>query len=89
MVTINKNVSFKNHASGIQFSDCSKLAVNWKNNNDVTMFANITSSSILFDVTVFLLSNIVTGIITDSRVMTIFPYRKLTRNSEIGNNPVK
>ena len=37
-VTINENVGFTNDASGIRLLDCSKLVVNWKNGNDLTIF---------------------------------------------------
>ena len=40
-VTINENVSFKDHGSGIRLPDCSKLAINReKNDNDVTVWQN-------------------------------------------------
>ena len=37
-VAFNKNVSFTDYASGIQLPSCPKLAVNCKNNNDVTFW---------------------------------------------------
>ena len=37
-VTINENLSFTDYVSGNRLRDCSKLAVNWKNDNDVTIF---------------------------------------------------
>ena len=36
-VTINENVNFTDHASGIWLPDCSKLSINRKNNTDVTV----------------------------------------------------
>ena len=47
------------YASGIRLPDCSKLAVNWKNDNDVTIF-EMKSSSNFFDFVSFLLSSLVT-----------------------------
>ena len=37
-MTINENIGFTDYASGIRLPDCSKLAVNWKIDNDVTIF---------------------------------------------------
>ena len=37
-VTINENISFTDHAFGARPPNCSKLAVNWKNGNGVTVF---------------------------------------------------
>ena len=34
-ITINENVGFTDYASGIRLLDCSKLAINRKNDNDV------------------------------------------------------
>ena len=53
-VTINENESFADYASGIRRLDCSKLAINWKNYNDVKSSRNV------FDVVLFLLSSLVT-----------------------------
>ena len=36
-VTVNENVSFTDYMSGLRFPDCSKLAKNPKNDNDVTI----------------------------------------------------
>ena len=47
------------YASGIRLPDCSKLVVNWKNDNDVTIF-EMKSSSNFFDFVSFLLSSLVT-----------------------------
>ena len=38
MVVVNENVSFTDHASGIRLPDCCKLAINWENDNDVTIY---------------------------------------------------
>ena len=59
-VTINENVSFTVYASGIRLPDSSKLAINQKNNNNVTI-ADMTSSPTFFDIVLFLLSSSVTG----------------------------
>ena len=46
---INGNVIITNHASGIWLLDCSILAINWKNDNDVTIdVAVIFLSSLIF-----------------------------------------
>ena len=59
-VTINEDVSFTDYASGIRLPDCTKLAVNWKNGNGVTIFWNGVIVKI-FNVAWFLLSSLVTG----------------------------
>ena len=55
-------------------------------------FVNMASSSNIFKLVVFPLSTFISklhfSIITGSGVMTIFVYKKLTRNLEIGNNHV-
>ena len=55
-----------------------------------SQFADMASSPIFLDATLFLLSSLVTGpnFITGSGVMTIYLYKGLTRNPEIGNTPV-
>ena len=35
-------MSFRDYASGISLADCSKLAINWKNDNDVTICMSIS-----------------------------------------------
>ena len=64
--TINENVSFTDYASGIRLLDCSKLAINWENDNDVTICWHHLIVT-FFDVALFLLSRLVTG----PRFMTI------------------
>ena len=59
-VTINENVVFTDYGSGIRLPDCSKLAINWKNDNGVTIRQHDVIV-ILFDVVLFLLSSLVTG----------------------------
>ena len=75
-ININGNVSITDHASGIRLPDCYKLAMNYKNSGRVLL----VKFSYWFKFQV----NISTG----SRVTTIFVYKGLTRNSEIGNTPV-
>ena len=78
---------------GIRFLYCSKLAINRKDNNGVTI-CQYDVIVIFFDVVLFLLSNLVTGpsfmyissLVLES--MTIYVYKGLTRNLEIENNPV-
>ena len=60
-VTVNENVSFTDYASGIRLPNFSKLTINRKNDNDVKI-SNMTSSSNFFDVDLFLLSCLATGL---------------------------
>ena len=60
-VTITGNITFADSVSGIRFPDCSKLAKNQKNDNDVTI-SDMTSTSTFFDVVLFLLPSLVTGL---------------------------
>ena len=61
-----------------------------------SQLVDMTSSSNLFDVVLFFFSNLVTSqvscqyrnIIAGSGVITIFFYKGLARNPEIGNTPV-
>ena len=48
------------YASGIRLPDCSKLAINHKNDNDVTISPHNAIVN-FFDVVLFLSSNLVTG----------------------------
>ena len=59
-VTVNENVSFTDCAFGIRLPDCSKSAIILKNENDVTIY-RMRSSPIFFDLTLFLLLNLVIG----------------------------
>ena len=59
-VTIIENITFADSVSGIQPPDCSKLAKNLKNDNDVTIFRNEVIAK-FFDVVLFLLLILVTG----------------------------
>ena len=84
--------------SGIRLSDCSKLAINWKNDNDLTIsrhdiivkfyLASFFDVFFVFLVMFSYWSKFHVNIISGSGVMTIFFYKGLTRNPEIGYNPV-
>ena len=78
--------------SGIRPPDCSKLAENPKNDNDVTNFRHDVSVKFFWRWFVSLIkfsdcSKFHVNIITGSGIMTIFFYKGLTRNPEIGNTP--
>ena len=82
--------SFTDYASRIRLPDCSKLAVNWKNSNDVTIF-DMTSSSNFFDVVFFLLSSLVTGpsfMSIPSLVQELRQFLFIRNWPEIGNTPI-
>ena len=79
--------------SGILLPDCLNLAINWKNDNDVTFFwcdvilkgfRYCFVSVIMFSYCSQFHVNIITG----SGVVTILFYKGLTRNLEMGNTPV-
>ena len=77
--------------SGIQVPDCSKLAVNWKNGNDVRIFRHDVVNFLRRFLSFVKLSYwfiFHVNIITRSGVMTNSFYKGLTRNPEIGNTPV-
>ena len=91
-MTIIINASFTDYVSGIWLLDCSKLVINQENNNDITIcqhdiiinFLTVFISFVKFSYWTMFHVNIITG----SGVMTIFLYKRLTRNPEIGNSPV-
>ena len=92
-VTINENISFTDYASAIRLLGCSKLAVNWKNVNYVTIFRHDVNVKFFWRCFVSLVkfkywSKFHVIIITGFGVMTISFYMELTRNPEIGNTPV-
>ena len=58
-VTVHENLTFTNYASGM-LPDYSKLAINQKNDNEVTTCGNDVTVNV-FDVAFFLLSSLVTG----------------------------
>ena len=74
---------FIDYASGILLLDCSKLAINRKNNNDVTVFrhdviVNFLSGCFVSLVKFSCFHKSHVNIITSSRVMTIYFCRRLT-----------
>ena len=78
--------------SGIRPPDCSKLAKNPKNDNDVTIFRHDVIVNFFWRCFVSLVrfsywSKFHVNIITGSGVMTVLFYKGLTRNPEIGNTP--
>ena len=78
---------------GIQPLDCSKLAQNPKNDNDVIIFRHNVDTKFFWQCFVSLVkfsywTKFHVNIITGSRIMTIFFYKGLTRNPEIGNTPI-
>ena len=90
---INENKSFTDYASGIRLPESSKLAVNSKNSNDVTIFRYDVIVKFFWHCFVSLVmfsywSKFHVHNITGSGVMTISFYEGLTRNPEIGNTPV-
>ena len=79
--------------SGIRLPDCSKLAKNPKNDNDVTIFRHDVNVKCFWRCFVFLVkfsywSMFHVNIIASSGIMTIFFYKALIRNPEIENTPV-
>ena len=79
--------------SRIRPLDCSKLAKSPKNNNDVTIFGHDVNVKFFWCCFVSLVkfsywSMFHVNIFTGSGIMTIFFYKGLTRNPEIGNTPV-
>ena len=79
--------------SGIRPPDCSKWAKNLKNDNDVTIFWHDINVKLFRPCFISLVNFIYwskfnVNIITGSGITTIFFYKGLTRNLEIGNTPV-
>ena len=79
--------------SGIRPPDCSKLAKNPKKDIDVTIFWHDVVVKFFWRCVVFLVkfsywSKFHANIITGSGIITIFFYKGLTRNPEIGNTSV-
>ena len=79
-------MSFADYASGIRFPDCSKLVINWRNDNDLTIFQNDVIVKCFWRFSVSLMkfsywSKFYVNIITGSG-------KGLTRNLEIWNTPV-
>ena len=92
-VTINENVSFTHHAFGIQLVHCSKLGINWKNDNDIKICRHDVIIKFLWHCCIFLVmfsywSKFHVNIITCSGVRTAFIYKGLTGNPKTRNTPV-
>ena len=92
-VTVTENITFADTVSGIQPPDCSKLAKNPKNDNDVTIFRHDVKFNFFLSCFVSLVkfsywSKFHVNIITGSGIMAIFFNKGLTRDPEIGNTPV-
>ena len=92
-VSIIENLNFTDHASGIRLPDCSKLAINWKNDHDVTICRHSVNIKLFWRSHVSLVkfcycSKFHVNIITRSKVMAILVYKGLTKNPEIGNTLV-
>ena len=70
--------------------DCSKLTINWKNDNDVIICRHdVIAKFFLTSLDKFRYwSKFNINIITGSGVMKIFFYKRLTRNPKIGNTPL-
>ena len=86
-------MNFTDYTSRIWLPDCSKLAVNWKNGNCVTILKHDAIVKLFWRCFVSLVkfsywSKFHANIITGSGVMTISFYKGLIRNPEIGNIPV-
>ena len=92
-VPITENITFADSVSGIRPPDCSKLAKNPKNDNDVTIFRHDVIVQFFGGCFVSLVkfrywSKFHVNIITGSGIITIFFYKGLIRNPEIGNTHV-
>ena len=92
-MTNTENKTFADSVSGIRPLDCSKLAKNLKNNNDITFFWHDVNVKCFWRWFVSLVkfscwSKFNVNIITGSGTMSISFYKGLTRNLEIGNTPV-
>ena len=91
-VTINENVSIIGLAAGIQLPCWSILAPNSKNSNEVIIYGHEVIFNFFWRWRVSSLkfsywSKFRVNIITNSKCMTIFLYKILTRNLEIWNTP--
>ena len=79
--------------SGIRPPDCSKFARNPENDNGVTIFRHDVNAKLCWRCFVSLVnfkywSKFHVNIIKGSGIMTVFFYKGLARNPEIGNTPV-
>ena len=85
--------SFTDYPSGNRLPDCSKLNINWKDSNDVTIFGNDVIFKFFWHFLVSLVnfsywSKFYVNFITGSGVMIVSFYKELTRTTEIGNTTV-
>ena len=79
--------------SRIRSPSCSRLVKNPKNDNDTSIFRHDVKVKFIWRIVVSLVkfsywSKFYVNIITGSGIITIFFYKGLTRNPEIGNTPV-
>ena len=86
-------VRFTDYASEIRILDCSRLVINQKNYNDVTIYWHDVIVNFFWRYFFSLIkfsywSKFHVNIITGSGVMTIYFYKEMTRNLEIGNTLV-
>ena len=84
------NMCISQTASGICLPDCSKSAINPKNNKDVTIFWHDVIVKFCWRCFIFFVkfsywSKFHVNIITGSGVTTFFFYKGLTRNPEVWN----
>ena len=92
-VTINEKINFADSLSGIWPPDCSKLAENPINDNDIAIFRHDVIINFFWRCFVSLVkfiywSKFHVNIITGSGIITIFFYKGSTRNPEIRNTLV-
>ena len=92
-MTVNENVNFTDYVSGIRLPDCYKLTINPKNDNAITICRHDVIVKFFWRYFVSLVkfsywSKFLVDIITGFGVVTIYFYKGLTRNSEIGNTSV-
>ena len=93
-VPITKSITFADSESGIRPPDCSKLAENTKNHNEVIIFRDSINVNFFWCCFVSLVkfsywSKFHVNIITDSGIMTSFFYKGLTRNPKVRNAHVR
>ena len=86
-MTVNENVTFTGYASGIGLPDCSKLAINQKNNNDVTACQHDVIVKVFCRCFISLVncshwSKFHVSNITGSGVMTIYFYKGCTKDCD-------
>ena len=90
-VTINENVSFVDHASGIRLPDVCKIGHKSEKRHWCHNLPTWPDRQIFFHVSLVKFSfwsKFLVNIMTGSGVMRIFVYKELTRNPEIRNTPV-